>query len=339
MFKQSLAQKQAEVKFRTLISEQHRGGKVHFKTEFTQSEMRKELGKRLANSECDFNALQKQGVAFTPYLEIGAEYGLRAALLESKYNAHGIALDIAKVPLQNMPWFANKFSLKKIPVRVCADCHTLPFPDNSFRFIFCYQTLHHFPDPLPIVREVYRCLAPGGYFFFAEEPISQKYNLNLFRRPTKITGLLKILKYLLLLPFISKIGKTETDFGIYEGTIPIEIWRKIIALFTPFKVKIDVFPFGNLTSTVFFSKWNWKQYVLDMFGGGICALMQKPPYAKKIRSTKISRIEFACPDCQGKLIANLKTLNCQRCRRVFNKTHGVWQLLPKKLEQTLYDKN
>ncbi len=336
MKRQSLAQKRAEVAYRNLMSEQHRGGKIHFSGEYTQKEMLEELRKRLANSRRDFKSLQIRGVSFTPYLEIGAEYGLRSALLKSEFKSHGIALDIAITPLQNLPGFANKFRLNKIPLRVCADCHALPFPDNSFRFIFCYQTLHHFPNPLPVIREIYRCLIPGGYFFFAEEPIFQKYNLDFFRRPTKITGLMKLLKTIPILPFVSKIGKTETDFGIYEGTITLDVWRKIISMFKPSTMQIDVFPFGKLTSSIFFSRWSWEQFVLDIFGGGIQALLQKPDTPDKKNSNMLSRmIRYTCPDCKTILIIFDHQFQCRKCKRLFTKKNGVWEILPIQLHTSL----
>jgi len=186
---QTLDHKKAEITFRKLISEQHLGKKIHFPEEFTHTEMLAELKKRLESTRRDFTQLQNNNVDFTSYLEIGAEYGVRSALVESEFGGQGIALDIARTPLEKTRFFAKYFKLQKIPIAVCADAHSLPFPNNTFPFVFCYQTLHHFPNPFPIVSEIYRVLKPGGYFFFAEEPVRQNFNLRLFRRPTKVKGI------------------------------------------------------------------------------------------------------------------------------------------------------
>lgn len=43
---------------------------------------------------------------------------------------------------------------------------TMPFSDNSFDTAFGTEVLEHCPDPIIILKEVYRVLKPGGAFFF-----------------------------------------------------------------------------------------------------------------------------------------------------------------------------
>lgn len=38
----------------------------------------------------------------------------------------------------------------------------LPFKDNSFDYVYCADVLEHFPEPLPILRELYRICNIGG---------------------------------------------------------------------------------------------------------------------------------------------------------------------------------
>lgn len=38
----------------------------------------------------------------------------------------------------------------------------LPFKDNTFDLIILYDVLEHFPEPLPILRELYRICRKGG---------------------------------------------------------------------------------------------------------------------------------------------------------------------------------
>ena len=38
----------------------------------------------------------------------------------------------------------------------------MPFPDNTFHFIFCSAAFKNFADPLGALREMYRVLKPGG---------------------------------------------------------------------------------------------------------------------------------------------------------------------------------
>ena len=42
------------------------------------------------------------------------------------------------------------------------DAKGLPFEDGSFQTVFSNTILHHIPDPVPFLAEVWRVLAPGG---------------------------------------------------------------------------------------------------------------------------------------------------------------------------------
>ncbi|HSL45339.1 MAG TPA: methyltransferase domain-containing protein [Anaerolineales bacterium] len=48
------------------------------------------------------------------------------------------------------------------------DAHALDFPDCSFDTVGICFSLHHLPDPLPVLREMKRVLRPGGYFIVSE---------------------------------------------------------------------------------------------------------------------------------------------------------------------------
>ena len=47
---------------------------------------------------------------------------------------------------------------------VTFDGEHLPFADSSFDLVFCKQVLEHVRRPQPLLREVARVLAPGGWF-------------------------------------------------------------------------------------------------------------------------------------------------------------------------------
>lgn len=57
------------------------------------------------------------------------------------------------------------FYLHSVPgVLTVADAEKLPFPDQSFDFIYSWGVLHHTPGMDTAVREVHRVLRPGGRF-------------------------------------------------------------------------------------------------------------------------------------------------------------------------------
>jgi SAM-dependent methyltransferase len=51
------------------------------------------------------------------------------------------------------------------PRRVLADAYALPFPDRSFDLVYCWELLHHVPEPWQVLREMARVSRRFVYFF------------------------------------------------------------------------------------------------------------------------------------------------------------------------------
>lgn len=335
---QKLKSKIGEVNYRSKLASQYQDKEILFENEPNKNEIIQALRQRIKSTKKDFALLKKNHVEFSPYLEIGAEFGHRAAIVEEKYQTKGFALDISLESLLLAPYFIKHLKLKKIPERICADAYNLPFQDNSFSFVFCYQSLHHFPDPKPIIKEIYRVLKPQGHLFVNEEPISQSLNLNLWRRPTKLRLWEKMLKYTLILPFISRIGKTETDHGILEETFDLKTWERSLAIFENATVWINPFKYGPGTKITKNAKTTRlkpsliSQLFILALGGGIKILAQKDGSTSDKIVSKLDSI-LSCPTC-------LKTLNpdfvCPKCLTRYPVLKKIKLLLNKKLMKKLY---
>src|SRR3989344_4035057 len=183
---QPLSAKIGEVNFRRTLAKQHFSRQLVFNKEYNQQEMQTALKEKVNRAEKDFTELYRKQFKFSPFLEIGAGYGQASLLLINQFHASGFAVDLAHKPLTEIPHTAKILGFSHhVPTLVC-DAENLPFADNSFAFIFCYQTLHHFPHPQPVLQEIYRKLRPGGVVFFSEEPVKQDFNLTLWYRPTKL---------------------------------------------------------------------------------------------------------------------------------------------------------
>ncbi len=281
-----------------------------------------------------------------PYLEIGAGVGQGSMLLKNKYHLDGFASDLSFETLQLAPKYLRHLKYKKMPFRVCCDAYNLPFADNSMTFVFCFETLHHLPDPFPVLKEIKRVLKPGGFFYFNEEPISQTFNLNLWRRDRHLKWFEKILKYLVILHFISRIGKSEIEYNILEETFNLKTWEKSLNLFESVNLNLTIFPFTkkiNRQKTKS-SKWIYPSILpnllLNLLGGGIGALCQKQENnrTKPLKTTQKFTDVLACPNCKNKpkLKLEYNKLFCNQCKTIYHKKNGIFILLPKQQIKKLY---
>jgi ubiquinone/menaquinone biosynthesis C-methylase UbiE len=91
-------------------------------------------------------------------LEIGC--GTGCDLLQFvKHGAIASGIDITEEHLR----LARQRLAGKTDIRL-ADARNIPFPDNSFDYVYSHGVLHHSDEPEKIVWEIMRVLRPGGRF-------------------------------------------------------------------------------------------------------------------------------------------------------------------------------
>jgi SAM-dependent methyltransferase len=240
MARQQIENMRGEVTFRRKLYEQQVGGARLFEDEFDAEGMERIMHERMADTVRDIGELRARGLPVSPYVEIGAERGQRALALENKLECEGAAVDLSLDLLKSCEHYRARFGLTRGPLRVCADAHRLPFASGSVPFVFCYQTLHHFPDPAPIVAEAHRVLAPGGYFFFDEEPYSTAFHLDLYTVKTGICvaeGRSRLLR--LVDRFFAEKVTNEEAYGVIENDrIPLQVWRHALVPFAEVRLTL-----------------------------------------------------------------------------------------------------
>lgn len=336
---QPLSAKLGEIRFRQKLVRQHLGNANLFAGEPGQKEILAILKERIAYTRRILKKLADLGITLSPFLEIGAEKGQRSMVLTNDFGASGFAADISHQSLASSKDFAKILGFKKLPTLVCCDAYHLPFASGSIPFIFCFETLHHFPDPAPIIKEAHRVLTPGGVFYFGEEPVKQLFNLNLWRRGTHLSSWEKLFKISGILPFISRIGGAEVNHGILEEEFDLKTWRKALNPFS--KVETSVSPvFFGPKSSLLRERGCWKNpnlitlLLIALQGGGIEGLAVKSGRSKY---RTINQTILSCHDCQITVRKNSHGFFCPRCQRRFEPKEKVLMFLPAKLQKKLYD--
>ena len=98
-------------------------------------------------------------------LDIGCGTGQMAVALAQMTSLEVTGVDIEPEAIATSERHAAEAALSDRCHFVCADAHSLPFPDNHFDLVVSRGTLPFLRDQALAVREVYRALKPGGVAF------------------------------------------------------------------------------------------------------------------------------------------------------------------------------
>lgn len=112
-------------------------------------------------------------------LDLGCGQGwYLGALLESGFRMHGIDFSAGQLNKAALNARAAVLATDRdtaataLPARLCqADARALPFPDDSFDFVYSINAVHHLPSRAAqerAIRETVRVLRPGGVFILHE---------------------------------------------------------------------------------------------------------------------------------------------------------------------------
>jgi SAM-dependent methyltransferase len=339
MESQSLEAKLGEIKFRRLLAAQQIDGKTTIENEFDSEGIRAILAKRMEDTRRAIAGLRERGTPISPYVEVGAERGQRSLVLENDFGARGAAADLSFDMLRSAAHYSRLFELPRMPMRVVCDIYGLPFRTGSVPFVFCWETLHHFPEPGPILKELHRVLAPGGYFYFDEEPFQQVLRFPIFRGRKVYShdaieaGTLRRL----FDRFFTEPSCNEVEYGIIENhSIPLTVWRDALADFV--EPDVTLTSSRGIRSTLFGKHREPAHGLAYLLGGSIHGLCKKAG-----AGAPVERIEDAliCPECRIRGTESALRLSeagatCPGCRTEFRTIEGVLVLLPQAKLRELY---
>jgi ubiquinone/menaquinone biosynthesis C-methylase UbiE len=286
---------------------------------------------------------------FSPFLEIGSAAGHSSYMMVNEFGARGFALDLSADALRHGIHLMDAWKLQQAPIRIAGDAANLPFRDGSLRLVMAFQMLSQFMGMERVFEEVKRVLAPGGTFFFAEEPLKRLLTMRLYRCPyydTMKPWERKLHDWGLLGYLVRDVigAHQEESYGIRQNhTMGLKEWHQMVTryfasqeyrLFVPERgwgerivkrmaIKLD--PYGS----------NWR--AARLLGGTLAAACKKegsaPPDAPFDRFEQFLR----CPDCHSDLARDPEeTLHCARCGYSAPNEGGVYNLLPSKEKKELY---
>jgi SAM-dependent methyltransferase/uncharacterized protein YbaR (Trm112 family) len=323
MKKQLVSSKKGEIEFRKKIYLQQVDKKaVFFNNEFDANGIENILEDRMKKTLIQMAILKENNIAFSPYIEIGAERCQRSLVMENDLGLNGgAAVDISFDMLKSCNHYQEVFNKAESPIRICCDANNLPFMSNSIPFVFCYETLHHFPEPTPITKEIYRVLLPGGCFFFDEEPFQQVLRFNLYKGEkiySKEYLTRSKMKKVLDRLFCAR-SCNEVEHGIIENyDISLKLWKQALNHFDDKDINLSVSDF--FLSNLFQPKSYLKYYAAYLLGGTISGICRKSgAYEYQNRSIYNTLI---CPSCRelgrdALLSGKNSSFICRKCFKTY----------------------
>ncbi|MFO7695885.1 MAG: methyltransferase domain-containing protein [Anaerolineae bacterium] len=282
----------------------------------------------------DLAPLAAAGVAFSPFLEIGAGSTQRSAALMNRYGAEGAATDISESSVRNSPYVLALLGCERGPLLVCCDAAHLPFQANTFQFAFCYRSLHHFPNPVPVAAELYRVLGRGGHLFLNDEPMDsplkrllrgRRHLARPLTRPQRLATRLGVAR----LFWDDSAG--ELALGMVEVRFDLWVWREALRPFA--EVTVEISRRLRLRSDLY--RPRLAALLSGLWGGNVWALCRKDEGEGVVECDLRERL--MCLDCGGTALTRDGTsLTCGGCGREYPITGGVIRMLPRELETALY---
>jgi SAM-dependent methyltransferase/uncharacterized protein YbaR (Trm112 family) len=335
-----------EVVFRRKLARQHVDGETILPDFCSKQQTDEILRARIQATTDTMAALKARGIRLSPFIELGAERCQRSLAMVNDLDALGFAVDISFDQLRTAKYYSRIFDKPKLPYRVCCDVNHLPFKQASIPFIFCYEFLHHFPSPAPVVHDIFQILSEG-YFFFDEEPC-RRPRIPLYTQKSKVYSAQyqkknPVLRF--LESFISEEHCDEREHGIIENhDISLDDWVHALSAFDDREITVSSLR-GRFRARLG-TRVGLRNLPNVLFGGNLRALCKKE--RKVFTPAAADALSLlTCPECrlrsasglvgaEPSLVTDSNQLRCEACGTAFPIIDGVMLILPKKLQAKLY---
>lgn len=101
-------------------------------------------------------------------IDVGAGYGGSARYLAREYGCEVVALNLSEVENERDRQMNREQGLDHLIEVVDASFEDLPYPDDSFDFVWSQDAMLHSGERAKVIDEVARVLKPGGEFVFTD---------------------------------------------------------------------------------------------------------------------------------------------------------------------------
>ena len=113
--------------------------------------------------------LTARGFSEGKILDVGCGFGgTLLTLAENFPDAQCVGIDMSDPLLELARQAAEAQGLEQRVVFEKADGQEIPYPDGSFDVVISTNVVHHVADPLAMLNEIERVLAPGGMLYIAD---------------------------------------------------------------------------------------------------------------------------------------------------------------------------
>lgn len=283
----------------------------------------------------------------SPFVEIGANAGYTSYMLASEFGARGFAADISEDALRQGVALRERWPSAEPPVPLAADAVRLPFQTGSVAFVMSFQLLSQFQDIDPVVAEIHRILAPGGVYFFGDEPVRRQLTAGLFRAPYPefMPGWQRRLHHAGLLDFLASdvIGAAQEEkVGIRQNhRMGMQDWQALFGKHFA-ETRFD----ANLREEGWFNgairdgarRWGgsrWRERAAGLLGGALSGFCRKAGTPGPGQERPLLSI-LACPDCGADLATSNSRMRCVSCGFSASERGQVFNCLPSALRDKLY---
>jgi ubiquinone/menaquinone biosynthesis C-methylase UbiE len=134
------------------------------------------------------------------------------------YVRRAIGIDVTPAMLDEAQRLAAEKGLANVEWRR-GDVNSLPFEDGGFTIVVTRFSVHHFPDPAAVLREMARVCAPGGRLvvvdMYASEDPAKAAEFNRLER-LRDPSHMRSLTLAQLIALFGEVGLPEPEASFYE---------------------------------------------------------------------------------------------------------------------------